>query len=131
MSPSDQIILKALSDAAEAGARCPTNKELSLLIGLPSASPARLILKRLELAGKITTSRWHGRRQFTICATGAVVYAGPPKGVGPGPEGKLVYRPAPALPPRVYRDPCPRCATRPDVGCVHGWTGEYFAQVAA
>jgi hypothetical protein len=22
---------------------------------------------------------------------------------------------------RVFRDPCPRCGVRPDVGCRHGW----------
>lgn len=23
--------------------------------------------------------------------------------------------------PRVWRDPCPRCGVRADIGCEHGW----------
>jgi hypothetical protein len=36
-----------------------------------------------------------------------------------------------AIPQAVRRDPCPRCGSRPSHGCAHGWTGEYFAEVAA
>lgn len=47
------------------------------------------------------------------------------------PTGSWSLRPSEAkLPPRVERDPCPRCGVRGDIGCRHhrSWTGKEVAR---
>lgn len=45
----------------------------------------------------------------------------PRGGFGPRPKRVRVRVTVESLPPRVDRDPCPRCGVRADVGCNHGY----------
>jgi len=127
MSPSDAIVLRTLRRAAEVGARCPSNSELTEAAKLTNKNSMTAVLNRLERAGQIMVIRRSNIREVTIAATGKVTSS-----MTKASMRRYTARQLADVPPaRVFRDPCPRCAVRPEVGCSHGWTGEYFAQVAA
>lgn len=68
--PYDAQILALLSDAAAAGAPCPTNAELIAAVGLRSIASAAESVARLEAAGLIRAERTATQRRVTILATG-------------------------------------------------------------
>lgn len=127
MTPADNLVWKALLETAEAGERCPTNMELVISLNLRGENTVTVALQRLEAAGHIIVIRRNNIRQITFRESGKVIVSATRRALHNAGHRKVVE----VLPPRVFRDPCPRCAMRPGTGCQHGWTGEYFAQVAA
>lgn len=69
MLETHQGIYDAVCRAAERGEMCPTNRELSQLIGL-SPPACSWILHRLAHTGYIEIITYAMSRQVTICATG-------------------------------------------------------------
>lgn len=66
---TDLLILTAITQCAEQGALCPSNKVLGKRLGMLESSVANG-LKRLKCAGVIVAHIERHRRWFTICATG-------------------------------------------------------------
>ncbi|WP_077228576.1 hypothetical protein [Sphingomonas hengshuiensis] len=67
-----------------------------------------------------------GGRIIHIAVTGQRTAPPPPPAPDAPPRRYLrsaVAVPREALPPRIDRDPCPRCGTRGDLGCRHGRAG--------
>lgn len=64
------IVFDALADAAERGARAPTNWQLATLVGARSTATAADIVASLEASGAISVRRTRRWRVVTIIATG-------------------------------------------------------------
>lgn len=69
MTPKEQIVLDALTAAAAAGEPCPTNAELSRMIGAQSDAAASGYVRSLEQRGLIAVGRFARARRVTIVAT--------------------------------------------------------------
>lgn len=70
LSPTDSLVLKILTQAAERGEICPTNPDLaSTLICASIATPSQS-LTRLEERGLIVVRRFQTSRQVKIVSTG-------------------------------------------------------------
>jgi hypothetical protein len=119
--------------AANNGERCPTNAQIAERCGGQSVSMGANIVNFLEVAGIIRVARYRAGRVVEIVATGKCTagnFSGAIQEYGKGSRripNKLISHPTeimPALPEKavpviIDRSPCPRCATRADVGCVH------------
>jgi hypothetical protein len=127
MNPTDDLILKALSDAASAGERCPTNAEMAVTVGTRNQNQITCALQRLEAAGAIIITRRSSFRDITIARTGKATVSR--KRTPSSNVGKRIT--VKTLPPRPARDACPLCNVRPEFGCRHGWNGEYYERAAA
>ena len=66
---ADGLLLAALTDAADRGARCPTNEELGDLLGMGLSAPPG-IMRRLETRGLIAVEVYQRERRVTIVSTG-------------------------------------------------------------
>lgn len=124
--------------AARAGQGCPTNSELCEATGAASASSISAAVRSLEKRGLISVTRYGVGRDVSLPALG--LSCAPWQGNReihwrhrPG-HIRIAHNPVPRaksiaaeedrvdedhLPPAVYRDPCPRCGTRMDIGCGH------------
>lgn len=116
--------------AAEAGLPCPQNAELAGLLGYSSISGPVALMATLIERRLITVERYSASRRVTIAITGKKTFCetgGRERGSGPRPPAKpAIYRPieTAGIP---NRDPCVKCAVRPDwkspstgeVGCKH------------
>lgn len=130
-------VMRAIERAADAGRACPTNPELCGIGGFDSVSGPVGAIGRLARAGLIKVERFQNARQVTICATGKQTFvpASLAKPHWRDRTGRHVTRTGSGqncaggvakekpddqhLPPAVYRDPCPRCGVRADLGCAH------------
>lgn len=137
MKPADATALHMIERAAERGDRCPTNSDISVALGCYSTGVASAVVSRLERAGFIVMERGNNSRVATVISTGkrtAGVVGKPHWRTRPENRFRQHVRyMAPIKPPeikpeprqpnttRVFRDPCPRCGTRADIGCEHGW----------
>jgi DNA-binding FadR family transcriptional regulator len=65
-----QKLFRIISQAADHGERCPTNKMLAERIGYKSASTVGEAISFLAVAGMITVERANNARVITITATG-------------------------------------------------------------
>ncbi|HEX8382430.1 MAG TPA: hypothetical protein VF592_03545 [Sphingomonas sp.] len=132
--------LAAITAAADAGRRCPTNRELADLIGGETGALGQQAVHALERAGLIKVDRFAQARRVTILATGQATFvkAGqwPNVRVGlrytkPRPD-KVCTRDTRADPVlneklteaqiearRVDSSTCRRCGARVAVGCEH------------
>jgi hypothetical protein len=135
MAPTDETVLRMVTEAANAAKPCPTNREIADALQLSSNSGPVLILARLAKAGLITVEQFQCERRVTINATGrrTKVYNTQPhwRDVPEGERKPSTYRPRPRTISRVEqrvkiehckivdRDPCWRCGTRGDLGCEH------------
>jgi hypothetical protein len=138
----DLRVLRVLSAAADANRPCPSNPEMCVLLGMQSPSAGVACLLRLAAAGLILVQRFQTARQVTIVATGRTTFvdpkqakphwrdatdhmsrAAPTKRERPpiASRGRVQANDQP-LPPAVFRDPCPRCGTRADIGCDHSFS---------
>lgn len=132
-----RMALDAITRAAIAGERCPSNNALCELLDCKSPSGPSAILTSLEKIGLIKVDRFGTSREVFIVALGKST-AGITGSRQPHwrfsdqrdrqPTKQRAYAPrsrdlAPVerepLPPAVSRDPCPRCGTRSDIGCAH------------
>lgn len=136
MNSRQQVVYAAIVAAAEAGAPCPTNDELDGALGNSGSHDASAVLCQIEKQGLVAVTRFGCGREVTITATGksTAPFTGVrnlhwrkvAKADRPAPS-KQPYRrpdrsilpPVEILPPAVFRDPCPRCGTRADLGCGH------------
>ena len=117
--------LRAIEYAVAAGERAPTNVQLAALMGAKSATAGATCIASLEERGLIVVHRFHHGRTITLTRTGAST-APPPN---PQPRRERPKRNSHCFVPQrvteapspVFRDPCPRCGIRADVGCAHGW----------
>lgn len=69
LSPTEKITLEALSKAAHFNLPCPSNQEISDLVGSESVSTATRILQRLENKGLIIVERYQNARRVRIAST--------------------------------------------------------------
>lgn len=67
---AERKVLDALTAAADAGAKCPTQDELAELIGVEAVSTTVGIVNRLERKGLIKVERYQRERRVMIVATG-------------------------------------------------------------
>lgn len=67
---ADQIIMGALTSAAEQGAYCPTADDLSDMIDSNAVSTTVAIIHRLERRGLVKVERYQRSRRVTIVETG-------------------------------------------------------------
>lgn len=67
---SEEVIYRALVEAAERGERCPLNIDLEMLAGYSSCSMGTAVLQRLEKRGLIVVRRFQRFREVQITATG-------------------------------------------------------------
>lgn len=132
MTPSciDATTLAMIEGAAEAGLPCPSNPDIAERHGFSSVSSGARSIERLEGAGLIRVERGNCSRVVTILASGKRT-----AGVVGKPHWRMLRKPRPIapyartreavgpplsmLPVPVDRDPCPRCGTRRDLGCIH------------
>jgi len=132
MTPIQAKTLEILTEAATAGKRCPKNAELVEMVGLHGAATGPHILRKLEQLGHISVERFQCSRVVTIVKTGLSTAGNPNatphwRDVDRGRANRTymnarpTVRNTPAFDPSlyVYRDPCPRCAVRADIGCKH------------
>lgn len=70
LSPREAMVLTALSEAAERGARCPSNEELADLCGYFAVASPPGVIGRLAAMGLISVRVGQKERQVTIMATG-------------------------------------------------------------
>jgi pyocin large subunit-like protein len=117
---AQSAILAALTKAANAGAPCPKNIDLCEVAGLKAESSAQSALKRLTDMGLIVMTATPNWRIATLPngkSTAQPRHAKPEQGARPSlrvvSRVESVKLPDPAK-PRVFRDPCPFCATRMD-----------------
>lgn len=68
--PWEMMVYRALRDAADAAAPCPTCDELCDLIGCDSSSTPVRIIHQLEARGLIRVKRYQRARQVFVVATG-------------------------------------------------------------
>ena len=133
----DAAIFKALCAAANAGDRCPTNRDLADLAGLMSVSGPSKTMVRLARAGLISFKSYQCDREVTITATGrkTACYSqnihwrdradrGRISLPAAAPGERNFYGPLKSDPPipaerNGIGAPCWRCAVRADIGCAH------------
>jgi hypothetical protein len=133
-SALDEVVLRLLTEAAEAGLKCPSNVEIAAAADMASPSTGPRVIKRLARHGLIEVETGQHARVVTIVATGkrtAGVAGRTHWRYRPENRHKLKRNYAPLKPKvetatlsepnptRVHRDPCPRCGVREDVGCAH------------
>lgn len=129
LRPTARILYRILCDTADRGAVCPTNFELADLAGVSCISTLNRATRNLADAGLIRIRTMPGNgRIVTIATTGHRTATPPPPAPDAPPRRYLRGSNAPIiaaqpLPPRVDRQPCPRCGTRGDIGCTHGRAG--------
>lgn len=111
LHPAAQKIFDALAAAAEADQPAPRSHDLAKMAGI-AGSRACAIVQQLDTAGLIVIERRYAARRFTIVTTGA-------RTAWPYSVLHRAETLAVPLPPRVDRDPCPRCNVRGDIGCAH------------
>lgn len=70
LPPAEASLLAALTDAADRGLSCPTNEELSDMLGLSALSAPPQIMDRLRRRGLIEVQRYQKERRVKIVATG-------------------------------------------------------------
>lgn len=70
LNPQEQIVLNAITKAAQHDRVCPTNLDLEMMIGCNSSSVAPSVVKRLENYGLIYVERHQRFRRVKILATG-------------------------------------------------------------
>lgn len=132
LRPQDERILAILTQAAAAGAVCPTNEQLADAIGAAEASQPATIMRKLRNRGVITVEQLGKHRQVTIVASGEataeitgkrrdrvaeLAKAAKTKAEGQPAQSTLAALVEPL--PTVNREPCTWCGTRRDVGCKH------------
>jgi hypothetical protein len=123
------VVFDAIVAAAEAGRPCPTNPEICGLVEAESPATAARIVNTLERRGLIAVTRFNSGREITVPSLGIATapYTGKRSphwrttgAARPVESAEAVARPDDEhLPPAVYREPCPRCGTRRDIGCKH------------
>jgi DNA-binding MarR family transcriptional regulator len=69
MNVSEQVVLGILVEAAEHGARCPSNEDIAEKLGFALSAPPQ-ILNRLERRGEIAVERYQRSRRVTVISTG-------------------------------------------------------------
>ncbi|RYG88020.1 MAG: hypothetical protein EON59_05650 [Alphaproteobacteria bacterium] len=137
LSVIDAQIMRALERAADNGLACPTNSEICAIIGAASTTAGVNALARLQRAGHIRVERFQIARRVTIAATGKATFVAPGYDVPHWRDRDAQYcKPKPVskrlcgirseprqieaeIPRPVFRDPCPRCGIRGDIGCEH------------
>lgn len=131
-----RMVLAAITRAADAGTRCPYNDEIAAMVGAESPATGARIVADLEHMGLIEVERFGAGREVTIVETGSKTFYGDRRNAhwragiaNRKSPTHIVLRPRAdpvpdeqSLPPAVYRDPCPRCGTRRDLGCQHSPT---------
>lgn len=135
LSHKQELLYGALVRAAASGARCPSNPEICEIVGVGSVSWGATEIARLEARGLISVTRFQTGREVTIVATGKSTARmggtrkahwrdrGVVRKVAHVATETARVRPDDEhLPAAVFRDPCPRCGTRGDVGCGHSGT---------
>lgn len=70
LTPTERVVLKHLTRAADAAAACPGNKALADAIGAASVSTSSSIVASLARKGVIAVERFQQARMVTIAATG-------------------------------------------------------------
>lgn len=121
LNPRQKIVLKALTEAADKGAPCPSNIELSGMVSPGNLGSPYKIMDQLEYRGLITIVRGTNWRVVTITETGKSTHRNSSDDTKSQfrPRLRVVDRtesaklPVPPTAP-VFRDPCPWCATRMD-----------------
>lgn len=128
LDESADTVLEMVERAANAGAACPSNLDIAQAIGAKSISSGPKALERLEKRGLIKVERGATSRVVTILATGKRTAGTVTKRhwsvrgvVKSAPQNKPAEQIFREERPAVYRDPCPRCGVRGDIGCQHGW----------
>lgn len=137
LTPTEGVLFARLVAAVEAGEECPKNNALCGLLGHASPSSVSPLLNRLERKGLIVITRFQNGRDVFIpsLGKGTAHFSGsrtshwrdrgerserPDVQKGRMPGDPLSAKDAEILRRRsVSRDPCPRCATRRDIGCAH------------
>lgn len=135
LSHYEEVVLKALSDAADAGSLCPSNTSLADALGRSMAWSAGDVVKRLEARGLVTVRRYSNSREVTIVATGRSTAKAEQASQSPASkpantaEAALIRpaeaahhvasRPTDRRPMAPSREPCPYCNVRGDLGCRH------------
>jgi DNA-binding transcriptional regulator YhcF (GntR family) len=131
-----QIIMRMLANAASYGKPCPTNAEIASAIGMKGTATAAGWIAKLEAEGRIEVARGHNARVVTILHSGQrtagvvekthwrlVDDAKAQKAAEKTRRSKsqITAKTLPAAVPltRVYREPCPKCGVRGDIGCAH------------
>lgn len=123
-------LLATLAKVAGVGAPCPNNDEIVNEIGLNGSYEVSPLLDDLESGAFIVVERVGYRRRATIVATGKTTEwsraTGGRKRLGNGrrdPDDPKAlagdFRGDLPESRYVYRDPCPCCGVRRDVGCAH------------
>lgn len=135
------ILMRAIERAIDNGEVCPSNDAIAGLLSLSSPSAGTTLINAAVKKGLIAVERGHHSRVVTVLATGKRTVAitdghwldregepaVPRRTRGPSIHTHARPRPIPdeLLPPRVDRDPCPRCGVRADVGCRHRAAGVF------
>lgn len=110
LSGNRELVFAAINAAAEDDMPCPTNLDLNRIGGGGSRFGC-LTIDWLQKRGRIEVENHGNRRRIKITATG--------KRTAFDRSGPAEVRVFDSLPPRVNRDPCPRCGVRADIGCGH------------
>jgi hypothetical protein len=117
------IIYDELVRAARAGEPCPSNTELSRLVGASSVATPAHSIGRMAKAGRLrVTHASNGREIHIIELDITIVSKMRTKMCIRDQQAERARRAAsrvPPPPPPVFRDPCFRCGVRADVGCEH------------
>ncbi|MEO6218167.1 MAG: helix-turn-helix domain-containing protein [Sphingomonas sp.] len=137
LTPTEGILYARLIAAVEAGEECPKNDALCELLGHASPSSVSPLLNRIAKKGLIVITRFQNGRDIFIpsLGRGTAEFSGSRTGhwrdtsersqrpdvqKGKMPGDPLTAKAAEILRRQaVPRDPCPRCATRRDIGCSH------------
>lgn len=129
LSVVERKILDMITQAAEAGEKCPINQAMADAVGCKERSVSRVI-HNLATMGLISVERNNTVRLVTITATGKRTHGEIRKAEAKRPES-LIYKhiviPEKAMPdPAPRRDPCFFCAVPADrheqFGC-RQWRG--------
>lgn len=94
-----ETVFRAIERAAQAGAPCPTNAELAVLLGLKSTGSASAFVFALEAGGRIAVERFGSARQVTILATGQATFYDPARRTMKAVRIKQPALPGPKKPP--------------------------------
>lgn len=133
---AESALLAWLTECADLGLPCPTNAAICARFGFSSKASAVRLVEKLILQGDIERERCGNARALRITATGKWTAtggqsAGSRDGVSYGGLNRRLSaaRAAdgliePKAPIQIAdRTPCPRCATRADIGCRHQRAG--------
>lgn len=134
---AEAIVMSMLTRAADNNLPCPKNGAIAQAVDARSPATAARLISRLESSGRISVERGNTCRVVTIQKTGkrtagtverphwrlsdrikaqrASELSGPKISAHAAERrGETVQELT-----RVYRDPCPRCGVRGDIGCKH------------